>query len=442
MPKMKQTIESIPIQVEHRPSSQRLHISRRMSQYFTLFLLIIIPLSGLFRIDPAMGAVVMLDYQIWFSDIAIVMGFWIFSVSLLVVFYSVAGSVFCGWMCPQNTVSEWANYISAKLLGRKAEHLEFSSEQLKIAVQRGGWLNITLLFIALAAASLFYALIPLLYFYPPAAIWSFITFQEDFRLADSLHWIYFVCAVIIFLDVTIIRHLLCKYMCVYRVWQHSFKTKDTLKVVYDRTRSDDCANCHYCVDSCFLDIDPRKTEVFDSCVNCGECIVACDHLHEKSKKMDGSGLLRFAMGAASRQQQDSMLSSIMGRTQLSLVATLLSGLLLISGIMNYQAHDFTVYRSEAMQGAQIDDYRVNIAHKRYHGEKFNISVQGLDATEYTLATNHIAFDSVGRKDVNLTIASGLSRGIHRFSVTVQATDGWSKTFPVQHYSDGKVVSHE
>ncbi|MDQ6975647.1 MAG: 4Fe-4S binding protein [Mariprofundaceae bacterium] len=434
---MLQKIESIPIHEERPKHSQKLHILRRFSQYFVLLLLVLIPVSGLFRIDPAMGAFVMLDYQIWFSDIFIVMGFWLFAASLLVVFYSLAGSVFCGWMCPQNTVSEWANHITGLLLGRKASNMSFDGEQLKVATQRGGWLNISVLFFAIAAASLFYALIPLLYFYPPSVIWSFITFQNDVRLAASLHWIYFVCTVIIFLDIAVIRHLMCKYMCVYRVWQHSFKTKDTLKVVYDASRIADCSHCNYCVDACFLDIDPRKAEVFDSCINCGECVLACDRLHDRSKKLEGGGLLRFAMGVASRQQQDSVLSSFFYRARIALTVTVIGGLLLLTGLINYQAHDFTVYRSEANQGTQINDYRINIAHKRFHPETFKISVQGLKVGQYTLAQSSIVFETVGRKDIDLQITSSLPRGIHRFFVTLEATDGWVKRFMVQHYSDGK-----
>ncbi len=436
---MSQKIELIPIREEPSKHSQKLHPLRRASQYMVLLLLVLIPLTGLFRIDPAMGAFVMLDYQIWFSDIFIVMGFWLFAASLLVIFYSIVGSVFCGWMCPQNTVSEWANYITGLLLGRKASSTSFNGKELTIAAQRGGWLNISLLFIAIAIASLLYAFIPLLYFYPPAAIWSFITFQDDARLASSLHWIYFICAVIIFLDIAVIRHLMCKYMCIYRVWQHSFKTRDTLKVVYDTTRSADCSHCNYCVDACFLDIDPRKTEVFDSCINCGECIVACDRLHDKSKKLTTGGLLRFAIGVAARQQQDAVLSSIFYRARIAIVGTILGAGLLITGLVNYQPHNFTVYRSEAMQGAQINDYRINIAHKRYHPETFNISVQGLTSDQYILARSSLAFETVGRKDIDLQITTSLPRGVHRFFVTVYATDGWTKRFLVQHYSDGKVA---
>jgi len=208
MQRANEALEQIPIQVDSAPANKHLHQWRRLSQYLTLLLFIVIPVSGLFRIDPVAGAFVLLDRQVWFSDIFIVMGFWIFIASLLVMMYSLVGAVFCGWMCPQNTVSEWANELTRRLLGRRAKVMDVSGERMQVAERRRSLLNKGILGIALLLASMFYALIPLLYFYPPQAIWSFMTFQEDVRLAGSLHWIYFVCVAVMLLDIAVIRHLM------------------------------------------------------------------------------------------------------------------------------------------------------------------------------------------------------------------------------------------
>ncbi|MDX8402256.1 MAG: 4Fe-4S binding protein, partial [Mariprofundaceae bacterium] len=115
-----EALKQIPVTVERVPGADKLHAWRRASQYLTLLILILIPVSGLFRIDPVAGAFVLLDRQVWFSDIMIVMGFWIFVASLLVMMYSLVGAVFRGWMLPQNTVSEGANELTRRLLGRRA----------------------------------------------------------------------------------------------------------------------------------------------------------------------------------------------------------------------------------------------------------------------------------------------------------------------------------
>ena len=97
------TLGEIPVVVESqaRKPSNKLHWQRRGFQLTVLALLVIIPVSGLFRIDPIQGAFVVLGRQIWFSDFGIVFGFWMAVACLLAMLYSVMGTVFCGWACPR-----------------------------------------------------------------------------------------------------------------------------------------------------------------------------------------------------------------------------------------------------------------------------------------------------------------------------------------------------
>jgi len=435
-----ESLKQIPVQQEHVAGATKLHAARRAVQYLTLLVLVVIPMSGLFRIDPQVGGFIMLDRQVWFSDIFIVMGFWVFIASLLVMMYSLVGSVFCGWMCPQNTVSEYANMLTEKLLGRRAQMMDMSGDRMTVASRKQSPLNYVLLAIGLLLPAMFFALIPLLYFYPPSAIWSLITFSEDTRLAGSLHWIYMVCVAIFMLDIVVIRHLMCKYMCIYRVWQHSFKAKETLHIHYDIARSDHCATCHYCVDSCFLDIDPRQTEVFDSCVNCGECITACDELHTKSKKLAGPGLLSFAIGDKDKPKKSGKemgsVASFFARARVSSMATVIGAVFFMIGIAGYQNNEFSVYRSEAWHGAKVLDYRINVAHKLYHPTDITLRIEGLDPAQYQLQSTRVRFDTAGRKDVALHVIESLPKGLYRFRVYATSTSGWSGVFDVTHFAPG------
>ncbi|TLS77901.1 4Fe-4S binding protein [Mariprofundus erugo] len=434
-------LKKIPVRQEHVPGATVLHPARRAVQYLTLLILVAIPLSGLFRIDPQAGGVILLDRQVWFSDIFIIMGFWVFVASLLIMMYSLVGSVFCGWMCPQNTVSEYANMLTEKLLGRRAQMMDLSGKRMQVASRKKSWWNYVVLAIGLLIPAMFFALIPLLYFYEPSAIWSLITFSEDERLAGSLHWIYFVCVAVFMLDIAVIRHLMCKYMCIYRVWQHSFKTKETLHIKYDETRSDHCATCHYCVDSCFLEIDPRQTEVFDSCVNCGECVTACDELHAKSKKLAGPGLLSFAIGERDKVKGRSSgkmgsVASFFARARVSSLATVAGAVFFVIGIVGYQSDEFSVYRSEAWHGEKVLDYRINIAHKLYHPTDITLRIEGLEPAHYQLQASTIHFDTAGRKDVELHIDEALPKGLYRFRVYASGDHGWSAVFDVTHFAPG------
>jgi len=318
--------------------------------------------------------------------------------------------------------------------------MDVTGTSMQIAVRRKSILNYVILGSLLLAASLFYALIPMFYFYSPQAIWSFVSFQYDDELAGGLHWIYMVCVFVMLMNIVAIRHLMCKYMCIYRVWQHSFKTRDTLHISYDASRADHCTSCNYCVDSCFLDIDPRQPEVFDSCVNCGACVVACDELHSKSKKLQGPGLLRLKLGDEWRGKYRGALGSFFNRARAATLATIIGAALFAYGIVDYEPASFSVYRAEAQQvqhgqqGQQVLDYRINVAYKVNRPEQMHIRVEGLDADQYTLQKDVIQFERSGRQDVELHLRDGLPEGLYRFRVIVTADDGWSRDFRVVHFA--------
>ncbi|HLA74394.1 MAG TPA: 4Fe-4S binding protein, partial [Gammaproteobacteria bacterium] len=110
-----EALSRIKVSVETQPgrtAGQRLQWRRRAMQAAMILIFILIPLSGLFRIDPAAGSFVILDRQVWFSDFFLVIGFWVAVASGLILMYSTVGTAFCGWACPQNTLSEWANRMT------------------------------------------------------------------------------------------------------------------------------------------------------------------------------------------------------------------------------------------------------------------------------------------------------------------------------------------
>src|ERR1700690_1716803 len=176
--------------VPSHANSVRYHGRRRLVQALSFALVILVPAFGLLRIDPGAGALVVLDRQIWFADFFLIAGLWIMLASGLIMLYSVAGTVFCGWVCPQNIVSEWANFMTRRLLGRRAK-VELDGSAPVVAVTKNKAINWILLGLSLLAASMVVAVVPLFYFYSPATAWSFVTSSADPLLAASLHYIYF-----------------------------------------------------------------------------------------------------------------------------------------------------------------------------------------------------------------------------------------------------------
>jgi len=425
-------LKNISVREEHVAGAQSVRIWRRASQYVVVLLLVLIPVTGLFRIDTMAGAFRILDYQVWFSDISIVMGFWLMASTGLIFMYSWAGSVFCGWVCPQNTISEWANALTARLLGRRALMMDISGIKMQVARRKDSWVNKLMLACAFLLLSMLFAIIPLLYFFEPHVIWSFLTLQP-LPAAENLLWIYIVCILVVLVDAMVMRHLVCKYMCIYRVWQHSFKTRDTLQIVYDASRSDHCLNCNYCEDSCFLDIDPRQTQVFDSCINCGDCVAACDHLHSKSKKMQGPGLLSFAFGESGEK---SNLGSLLSRTKAASTVTLIGAAFFIMGVLSYQPFSMVVDRADLMPGMTALDYRINLANKRYQPARVHLTIQGMNEDMYKLQQDDVTWQTSGRQDVLLHFSPKLKKGLHRLTVLAEGDDGWKDQFQVVYFAEG------
>ena len=408
----------------------------RLTRFGTLALLILIPVLGIFRIDLSAGFVV-LDRQIWFSEFHIVFGLWLAIACSLVMLYSTLGNVFCGWACPQNTFSTWANNLTKKHLGKRAV-IDWNNEKsAQLASGKNTKMNWVLLSLKLLGAAMFLSLIPMFYFYPPGAVWSFMTFQEDERLVNSLYWIFTVFTFIALVNVAVVRHFVCRYMCVYRMWQFLFRTSDTLHVTYDNTRSSECDKCNFCVTTCSVDIDPRRTQTYDSCINCGECVTACDALHERKGE---KGLLRFRVGprqqydAATGCQENVETNLASAKQRLTWVAPvfLFAVGLFIWGLASYEPHHLTVYQGDVPRGQQVQDYRINVANKLYDDATVTLSVEGLPAGSYELDQEQVHFTTATRQDIMLHIKGKLEPGLHTFLVKAQSQDGWSDHFRLLH----------
>lgn len=261
-------------------------------QLATLLLIALIPAVGLFRIDLTTASFTILDRQIWWSNFTLVFGLAIIAATAPIITYMTIGTVWCGWACPQNLVSEWANSLTHKLLGKRA-NVNVEGDGLVVAAAKNKLLNWLILALSFLAAALVLAIIPFLFFFSPAEVWNFFDFAAGNQLSAFMRQLYFFCVFLIFVDIAVVRYFWCDYACLYRIGQKIFKTKDALHVAYDASRSTDCTKCNYCATECITSIQPTKITIYDSCIDCGECIDACNRLHAKSGT---TGLLRFELG--------------------------------------------------------------------------------------------------------------------------------------------------
>lgn len=408
-------------------ASPKLHWPRRATQLVSLLLFVLIPALGLFRIDLVAGTFVVLDRQIGWSEISLLLGFGTMLVALAIVTYSSTGTVWCGWACPQNTVSEWANNLTHKLLGKHAD-VNVESRNAQVSVAKNKALNWVILAASFLAASLVLGIIPFFYFFSPSEVWSFVTFQSDSSLSVFMHRLYFISVVAFFLDISGIRYFWCNYACAYRFGQRFFKTRDALHVSYDASRSADCAKCNYCAASCIVGITPTNFKPTDTCINCGECVDACDKLHEK----DGTtGLLRFRLA----EKKSAAGGGLFARVGLWVWLVFLIGCAFFGwGIYNYSPYEIVAYRSERSSGISVSDYKIQVSNKLYAPAQLTLSIKGIPQDSYTLETEKLELAPASRMDVNLHISPDLPKGLHQVIIEAHAKDGWFRRFAVEHYS--------
>ena len=414
-------------------SAVKFHWPRRATQIATLLLLVLIPASGLFRIDLVAGNFVILDRQVGWSEISLMLGFTVMLVALAIMSYSSTGAVWCGWACPQNLLSEWANNLTYKLLGKQAD-VSVENRHAQVATSKNKVLNWALLILAFLAASLVLGVIPFFYFYTPQEVWGFITFRTDSSLSQFMHRLYFVSVVAFFLDISGIRYFWCNYACAYRFGQRFFKTQDAMHVAYDASRSAACTKCNYCTASCIIGIKPTDIKATDTCINCGECIDACDRLHEK----DGApGLLRFRLAESKGATEQAKRGGLLMQVNLWLGVLFLAGCgLLAWGFVSYSPYEIVAYRSEKSAAVTVSDYRVQLSNKLYKSAKLTLAVKGLPEGGYQLDSGSLAMNPASRMDVNLHVSPDLPKGLHRIIIEARAADGWTGRFAVEHYAAG------
>lgn len=273
--------------------------ARRAAQIAGLATLVLIPATGVFRIDLGSAGLMVLGRPVHLRDFPVVAGLAIVFATAPLVLIGAIGSAWCGWVCPQNTVSEWANRLTHRLLGTRAD-VSVESAGLHVAPSKNRPGNWALLGAQLAAAALILGIVPLFYFLRPAEVWEVVSFGEASQFSRFVHRLYLFSAALAFIDIAVVRYFWCSYGCLFRFGQLLFRSDTALHVVHDAQRSAECARCNYCCTVCITGVDPTRLKLFDRCVACGECIDACNRLQAKRSgaARPSAGLLAFQSGSA------------------------------------------------------------------------------------------------------------------------------------------------
>ncbi len=282
-------------------SSARFHLPRRATQLAMLVALPLIPALGLFRIDLGTASLVIFDRPVTLRDFPVMVGLALVLATGPLLMVSTLGTFWCGWACPQNTVSEWANGLTRRLLGARAS-VSVEGQGLQVAPSKNRLRNWFELVAKMGLAALLLGLVPLAFFVTPGTAWLLLTHGETAQFSRFMERLYLVSSALAFANIAAVRYFLCNYACLYRFGVLLFRNRRLPEIRHDATRGDECARCNYCRVACITSIDPTAIKPYDRCVACGECVDACATLHGRPGRVGGCtpGLLRYEVPAGSR----------------------------------------------------------------------------------------------------------------------------------------------
>jgi polyferredoxin len=240
---------SLPAATWVRPPARgRLHRSRRALQVVTSLVFIVAPFVGILRFDVDTGHLVLMGTPFGLGDLQAVYSMIILVTVLIFAGALLYGRIYCGWMCPQTTLSELVATIERWTCRRiKAKG---TCKLISVAT--------TVLVGAFVAASLVsYFLSPAMRAAPP-------------RLA----WISWGVTTGVLTGFLFLRHQFCLLVCPYGLLQNIIQDRRTLGVAFAAERKGECTDCLLCVRACFMGLDVRTQSLDPRCLNCGDCIAA------------------------------------------------------------------------------------------------------------------------------------------------------------------------
>lgn len=320
--------------------SPRYHRKRRIVQVGTLVLIGLVPAIGLFRIDLTTASFSFFDRPVYWSNYLLIFGMALVIATGPILTYLTIGAAWCGWACPQNSLSEWANRVTQRWLGKRAT-VDIQSPTHQIAPAKNTWTHWLLLLLIFLAASLVLGFLPFLFFYPLVQAWGLIFHNTQDQLATFMRRLYGVSSFLAFVDVAIMRHFVCKYVCLYRIGQRIFQSPRALHVTYDQERAADCSKCNYCATTCVTGIEPTRIAQYDSCIICGECVDACTQLHHNHpSQKNPSGLLALSWGQTEGPDTwwQSLRTRLGGMNSVVFLAFVVGCGLIVAGVLSEPSH--------------------------------------------------------------------------------------------------------
>ena len=269
---------------------QRLNRGRRVVQVLALLFLAAVPLLNRFGLhwitgtlySLSIGELDIVDPVLAMQTILLTKAVYVPLLFAVIVPLGVAlifGRVFCSWICPKNTFSDWLDMLAARLSKR------FRRPRTPATVKNPSPMILWGILAALLLVVWVFD-VPLLgYLSLPGIISSQIA-QAIMNSGVGLELGLVV--LILAIEVVLARRFWCTFLCPVGAFISLFRTKRTLKLCYAPSRCACESGKAPCQSACPLALTPKRDDAYPYCLNCGACVSAC----EKT----GHGAVTFRLG--------------------------------------------------------------------------------------------------------------------------------------------------
>ena len=259
----------------------RRKLLRRGTQIATLIFIVLIPVLNKKGITMLTGTLYSFAVgPVWITDPlsgfqVIISAFaadriLLVSMAIPIVFALVFGRVFCGWMCPQNTISEIFDSLADRIMLKRLLNPP-PSPKIRYMIM-----------------ALLILLAPLLGF-PVANLISapgIISVQAaNYIYAGSVGVELGLLGLIVLSEIFLVRRLWCNFVCPQGAFLGLFRTGKTLKVYYREDEEHMCGKCYECATACQFGLNPMGGKIYPLCHNCGDCITACERIKAGGKPL-------------------------------------------------------------------------------------------------------------------------------------------------------------
>ncbi len=380
------------------PARGRLHRSRRALQAATSLIFIAAPFVDLLRFDLRGGALVLGGASFGLGDLQAV--YLLLLLFILVVFAGALlyGRIYCGWMCPQTTLSE----IVAGIERRVSKRVKSPGARRAAGVL--GALGMS----AFVAASL------VTYFLDPA----------DRLSPPRLALVSWAIGTAVIGGFLLLRHRFCIGLCPYGILQNIIQDSRTLGVELDPARKSECTNCLLCVRACFVGVDIREQGFDPRCLNCGDCISAT----RLAKRCPEEPLIRFRYGTEGSSWPAPLrkLGISDARRAIVVAAVVAMTAVTVSKLAGRQDLELDIaaqYESASTDPAGLvrNTYRLSLHNRLAEGIRVRLEVRGAAglAVLSPPAPLHVAAGEQAIRDVVLSApCAGVEPGAHEVVVRV------------------------